>query len=398
VLDAAELHTPYFNDAPNQHRLLEMFEDTNIYKTLLADALKGESRGKYAGLMRGLFPSTTDIATFSLFQQNQTIYNQLSEAAELGQGNEGKQMDKFYELLLRHQGVFKNKVFDYHKYFCVVHADGDNLGKLGNTLTDAASYQVLSKKLATYAIEAANIINEHGGKPVYIGGDDLLFFAPVCSVIDGKTKSVLHLIQHLREAYDNLATGTTISFGITLTYYKFPLFAARQLSYEQLFYHAKKAVSKDEITKNAIAFRLIRHSGAWFEGLLSNDMLIQFINTETAIRSLNKDMMSGIVQKMDTLSPLMDSVAQRDSSDDRFKYLLENFFNEPIHRNNKNEMELVGKLMHETYKTGYISGKEMGNKNLYAILRLLKFVSDQSTPEQGRQLAPQANNQPQQNN
>ena len=39
--------------------------------------------------------------------------------------------------------------------------------------------QAISKALVKYGIEATKIIDEFGGLPIYAGGDDLLFIAPV---------------------------------------------------------------------------------------------------------------------------------------------------------------------------------------------------------------------------
>lgn len=70
----------------------------------------------------------------------------------------------------------------YNKYMAVVQADGDNLSKALHalhTFGDIKAVQVFSKLLIEFGYEATTLIQNFGGTPIYMGGDDLLFFAPV---------------------------------------------------------------------------------------------------------------------------------------------------------------------------------------------------------------------------
>jgi len=386
LLNASELHRPYFWDAPKEDRLTELLD--KVYETKMAQsALKSdEAKGKYNGMMKGLFPSTADLATFELFQRKQTDYRSLLDEVNAYDELNEAQTESFYEKIFAKGSPFEGIATDYHKYFCIVHADGDNLGLLNSTLTDEASYQALSTKLSGFALEAAGIINDYGGKPVYIGGDDLLFFAPVCSVKEGKTVSVFQMISKLDEAYAKLdLPDSALSFGITLSYHKFPLLEARQLSYEQLAYYAKKTKWTKGGEKNAIAFRLLKHSGAYFEGILSKSVLKAFVDSEVYIRQGDKDLISGIVFKMETLSGLFDLLVADKQLEARIPHLFDNFFNEPIHQRNEPQMKLVRSLLLTVYQSEYeIENKSGGHtRNFYAILRLLKFVTDK--PERKRE-------------
>ena len=69
----------------------------------------------------------------------------------------------------------------YHKYFCIVQADGDNMGKTIQNGNVAA----ISTALIQYAAAAVPKISDYGAMPIYAGGDDLLFIAPVVGK-DGK--------------------------------------------------------------------------------------------------------------------------------------------------------------------------------------------------------------------
>lgn len=384
-LDASELHTPYFNQTPENDGLIRLL--TKVYKTKLANNALPEAKGVYKGLLQlsnGLFPSTRDFATFELFQKNTAAYQNLLTLAneksgatsEANDQQEQKQEQAFFDLVFAPKSPFESIATDYHKYFCIVHADGDNLSRLNSTLNDEEAYKKLSSQLSDFALQAAETINQYGGKPVFIGGDDLLFFAPVCAKLDtNETASVFQLIKALDELYCKVVQNdTTLSFGLTLSYYKFPLFEARNLSYEQLNKRAKLTKWQGRGEKNAIAFRMIRHSGAYFEGVLSKTMLASFVAAEDKLRNSDRDLLSGIVYKMDTLSGLLGQLGGQQTLQTRLEHLFDNYFNEPIHKRNKEQLTLVRDLIYAAYNDTH--SLENSDKTVYALLRLLKFVTD----------------------
>lgn len=395
-LDTAELSTPYFQNNPKKDRFLELLDA--LYKTELAKALH-QSKGKYKHLMAGLFPSTSDIGTLELFQKSKGEYEKLyqkviDEANEDTDTQSDKIIQKFYEALYVKGSPFEPYAKDYHKYFCIVYADADNISATIKTLNTEKSYSDFSEELGRYALEAAEIISDFGGKPVFIGGDDLLFFAPVCALNESESKSIFHLIHRLNAAFAalNLEGNPTLSFGITITYYKFPLFEANQLCYEQLAYHAKKIKWKTGEKKNAVAFRLLRHSGAYFEGVLSKDMLNKFVAYENQIRAADSDLISSIVYKLESMKGLLEQLNEAGMLQGRLSWLFENFFNEAIHKRNKHYMALIEDLLSLTYASSFTIEHDSfdQNKNLYSILRVLKFITDK--PVKGRGGAKTSNN------
>lgn len=403
LLDTAELHSPYSKDLPDDNTLTKFLDD--VYKTALArNALQGDNLGRYKAMIagRGLFPSTADFGIFELYNHPKTANACKTLLAETEKSEDGKKIDSqdakqiemFYNKLFGDEEPVKNGPLkahrrEYHKYFCIVHADGDNLSRLNATLNSEKDYQKLSEKLSGYALDAAGIIDAYGGKPVYIGGDDLVFFAPVCSYKDGHTVSVFQLIQALSREYEKLGLGdaTHLSFGITLSYYKFPLFEARQLSYEQLTDQAKKAKWRGGGEKNAVAFRLLKHSGAYFEGILSKTVLDAFVQAEQHLRDANGDLLSGVVYKMETLGGLIRRLQLDGQLEDRLEPLFDNFFNERVHKNNEKQMRLVRELLRAVSRAGNPAGSDAGEDrdgNLYALLRLLKFVTDAGESSRGK--------------
>ena len=203
------------------------------------------------------------------------------------------QEDIFFRKL---KDSFPNEIKSYHKYFCVVQADGDNMGKTFShkELKDDETAEI-SSKLVEFGKNASGVIYEYGGLPIYAGGDDLLFLAPVV----GKTKKNINISGNQTETYcknifdllkdidgcfepvkscvvgKNLLDDQkalivpSMSYGVSITYYKFPLYEALESARNLLF-----EVAKNVDGKNAIAWRLQKNAGSSFEGAFSKDNLM----------------------------------------------------------------------------------------------------------------------------
>ena len=211
--------------------------------------------------------------------------------------------DPFYTSL---QKAFKDDIKSYHKYICVVQADGDNMGTTfsHNGLKDTETAEI-SSNLVEFGKNASGIIYEYGGLPIYAGGDDLLFIAPVIGKtkksikisedkekvvnkcifdllndIDGYFEPVKECVvkKHLKTTDSNnqqIDISPSMSYGVSITYYKFPLYEALASARHLLFDVAKNKVDKDK--KNAIAWCLQKNSGTSFSGYFSKtDVLAPF--------------------------------------------------------------------------------------------------------------------------
>lgn len=155
----------------------------------------------------------------------------------------------------------------YQRYIAVVKADGDSMGK---AFEDAADANKLSQALFEFNKQAVEIIHAYYGLPVYIGGDDLLFFAPVYT--PEKKKSFFSLLQELDDAFHTsikttgLVEHPTLSFGVSITYYKYPMFEALGLA-DDLLTQAKAGTGEKPL-KNNIVFSVQKHSGQTRAALL----------------------------------------------------------------------------------------------------------------------------------
>ena len=143
----------------------------------------------------------------------------------------------------------------------IVHADGDNIGKVIETLKTHDEFKKFSSNLSSYSQQAVEIVEKYGGMPIYAGGDDLLFFAPVVN----KENHIIDLLLDLDQLFNRLfvdfktSPAPSLSFGVSISYYKYPLFEALEVSRELLFGNAKTG-SKNNIALQCSNIAAI-HSG-----------------------------------------------------------------------------------------------------------------------------------------
>ena len=157
--------------------------------------------------------------------------------------------------------------FKKSKYFAVVSADADGMGRFLEKLSNE-DVQLFSKCCLDYASKSAEKIDEFNGMTVYAGGDDLLFLAPV----EAGEKNVFDLCHEIQQVIkeciaefadkksENLLP--TISFGISIQYVKFPLYEALDNA-QRLLRLAKKDAAFGDNAKNKdnMVIGLQKHSG-----------------------------------------------------------------------------------------------------------------------------------------
>lgn len=241
----------------------------------------------------------------------------------------------------------------YQRYVAVVKADGDSMGKAFEDATDANE---LSKALFVFNKKAVEIINAYNGLPVYIGGDDLLFFAPVYT---GNKGSLFSLLQELDDAFHTSigATGLTehptLSFGVSISYYKYPMFEALKLA-DQLLSKAK-AGDGEKPLKNNIVFSVQKHSGQTRAALLhkGNTKILEQFN------KLVKDYMSKVTEtdERKMLSSVMHELREKEfllsvaiKNENTLKNYFDNNFNEVGHELFSSFFNDVKELLTAGYK------------------------------------------------
>lgn len=270
----------------------------------------------------------------------------------------------------------------YHKYIAIVKADGDNVTKTIKGLKDEGKVVAeFDACLLKYNLRVIRLIEAYRGKAIFLGGDDLLFFAPVRN----KKNNIFTLIKKINSAFNqemkDLPNPPTLSFGISISYYKHPMFEAIEMADEQLM----KAKSGD---KNQIAWHLRKHSGQISQSLIKKcktTVYEQFIDLikkgmvdknhpENVYSSYtywlieNKEMLAYI------LRPAESSETNRKVVTEALANYLKNTFNEPLHQKMDAYMNTL--IQYLIVATSEISA-EYAIDSLPAILRFVGFLKSE---------------------
>ncbi len=201
----------------------------------------------YNGKIR--LPSIGEISTYQLRAiapiEKKPSYKEIFD--EINKNGKTQKKDLFG--LLRTS--FETNLKTYHKYYCIIQADGD---KLGATLmkSDRSAVSNISADLISWGEIALKELLRYGALPIYIGGDDLLSFAPV----NNGNETILDLAYELNSQYNQMShlTGiTTLSIGVKISYYKSPMYEAYIDTFDLLM--------KAKEFSNSCCINIDKHSG-----------------------------------------------------------------------------------------------------------------------------------------
>ena len=270
------------------------------------------------------------------------------------------------------------KAKSHHRYFCIVQADGDNVGKtVSHTGLDNGKVLEISTKLVQFGSDATKLIEDFGGLPIYAGGDDLLFIAPVIG------KDGTHIFKLLDDIENNAFKGVkdvvdvlglkddkgneikaSLSFGVSISYYKYPLYEALESARNLLFGKAKNIKQK-----KAVAWSLRKHSGGTFDAAFSlkdEELKNQF---EKLIKATtDKDTVSAIAHKLrqeETLVNIVLESRQPERLNALFDKVLE------FDKDKASYFDAVKSIMPVLFK---VVGKKDYIQTLYSLLRTAKFI------------------------
>lgn len=233
---------------PNQNRF---FTENNYEKgnSLALKDINGNIR----------FESLMEIATSHFKGVLKETYKELVNKHLWNKDNgdlDEKETDFISELKKSAGDKFK----PHHKYIAIIKADGDKIGTtIKNLNGDVVKLQKFSEALFNWAVNCDEVVRNYGAIPIYIGGDDLLMFAP----ISYGNKNIFDLIDAVDMSFTEAMKdykGVSLSYGISITYYKFPLFEA-VTKVDDLLFQAKNLSDN----RNAVAIRVLKHSGSVLE-------------------------------------------------------------------------------------------------------------------------------------
>lgn len=412
-LDHLELfeNFPYGRD---DDRLLAFFDQVGGH-FLLEDAF---------GKKKIRFDSLPEIATRALSRipEKAEAYQRIVKTQIQGRFNpdttdQEEDDDAFYEALFK---VFPNELQPYHRYIAVVNVDGDNFGKhIGAMEADSTRLKDFSKELIRFGREAKDMIEAYGGAPVYIGGDDLLFFAPVVSCYEGnhtETQTIFDLVKRIDALFyqhfppKKTATGLSpsLSYGISFSYYKYPLNEALAASYELLDMAKDKYAhpgKRKHPHKNAIAFKVLKHSGQYFDAVIDKDhsLIAEAAGTETVYtlfqhllkrRRGDQGFINSITYEMAKFQDLLRFflIEATPPQPHAVQHLFDNHLNEAIHDLHRDYINQVVHFVQGVFarirhlhhqQPGTFENNEAASeealRTIYSALRFVDFVRNSTT-------------------
>lgn len=377
LLDNQELKKNYVFDFENNY-IIDYFTKKWKENTVLKIDAFGDGNDR-------VFKSLGEIATNDLFLKNPKEYKKLLR-------DDFKNED--IELIDELKKSFKDSFRDYHKYYAVFYADGDNIGDLLNSVAnDRDKLQTFSEKLLEFGVKAEETIQTYGGSAIYLGGEDIFAILPIAFNHNNQLFTLAHLIDNLDKDFNetlgkyaseqNVTVPPTLSYGLMLAYYKFPMREAMNEAHELL-----EKCKKDfkETGKNAIGVRFQKHSGQYMECFIqknkkqSTKLIYKLLTQHLQIRD-KKDTLSGLIQRLkDDVFFTTFMLALRKGRIDAF---FKNFFNEDIHSEKKDFIDFFAEMVNalsSEYLTTTTNESDIEKENdtlkniIFTVLRYYQFI------------------------
>lgn len=147
-------------------------------------------------------------------------------------------------------------------YYALLMADGDRMGATVDALKTVEQHQTLSRHLSKFAAQVRDLIDDQdvaNGRLVYAGGDDVMAFVPLHTLLG--TLEALRALFHTRMKEALEACGTsleppTLSFGVVIAHHMEPVGYVRE-RVREAEQRAKQLPGKD-----ALAITLCKRGGA----------------------------------------------------------------------------------------------------------------------------------------
>jgi len=285
--------------------------------------------------------------------------------------------------------VFGEGGFKRNKYYAILRSDGDRMGSIIASLDSNDKRRSFSRTCLQYCRDVADEAVRFGGVPIYSGGDDLLAILPC----EGRAGNVFEFIKRANTIfatsfndYINAMIGKgeappTLSFGVTIAYYKFPLYEALEDSAELLFGVAKRSI------RNCVAVRVQKHSGQSAGLLISNkkiDFIIEFLS------EIERQDEETLLSAMYKLSKFEDAFSGVENEKEIYNLFI-NTFDSAFHSDNsfvhKRLPAVFSELKAQNETDGVYSIDRNGEVNrkpvtiLHYLLRVLKFYIEKKSGE-----------------
>lgn len=164
-----------------------------------------------------------------------------------------------------------------YPYYAIIHADGDRMGQVIRQLAQNGQekHRELSRALDTFANKVSSIVRHYQGMPVYSGGDDVLAFLPLHTVLECTQTLAKDFREKLGAFKDKDSKSPTLSIGVAIVHHLHPLSDALNIARAA---ERKAKDVKDVSEKNALAIIVRKRSGGEYEvadhwGILDVDLM-----------------------------------------------------------------------------------------------------------------------------
>lgn len=309
----------------------------------------------------------------------------------------GEEIDDDDLILLRIKEEFPDKFLFRHKYFSVVLADGDSVGTLLKEIEKkGGNLNQLSGLLNSFTEKATELLVKYGAFPVYMGGDDLFFFAPLAnnnindlffypSTAHGNIfgNNLFFLLSKLNSVFQaelqpvvsQYKINVSLSFGVMCGYYKQPLHEIMETSYSNLFYNAKKQPGKNYIT-----MEVQKHSGQSFHlGFKQTGPLYEaFLKLSHEATNKDSSFLNSVMYKLDDQKAVLELISDYP---DRLAVFFRENFNEALHKNYTQFFEATGQIINGVFSEFKHINLEDKMEKIYGALRFVHFINAKDVSE-----------------
>ena len=280
-----------------------------------------------------------------------------------------------------------DKDFKVNKYYAVIRSDGDNMSTIISSLEESVEYREFSKTCLKYCANVSDIVGSYGGFTVYAGGDDLLAIVPCehdSATIFNLAKEINGCFQNVFKEYiDRVNPKPSLSFGIFISYYKYPLYEALQESANLLF-----GISKSTGRKDCVTVCVQKHSGQSIKMILPNSHMDEFLKLQESVLSKrdsdNEKFLLSAAQKIVMFRELFDYAKTPETIHNVFV----NTFDAEDQNVFTNDLEAIKEFLINSLKISSETKKDMEAINecnefsstntaiLNAVLRVIKFYTE----------------------
>lgn len=273
-----------------------------------------------------------------------------------------------------------------NKYYALVMLDGDNMGKWlsGKYLTNNDNlkefHKNMSTKLGEYGKTIMGQLNEPKGKTIYCGGDDVMAFVNLESLVD--------VLINLREKYPDFSADyetkngekPTASAGIVIAHYKTPLRTVLEKAQSM----EKKA--KSEGGRDAFAISVMKRSGEVIDSVYKwryddssyvLSVLKDLVNELKADYGLSATFIKNLRREFDKLidgknEDVIDEYGKyNDIIETEIKRLIKRSTKRDENGNRKDYKDLTNKII----KISQVKNQQLGLINFFNLLDIADFLS-----------------------